>query len=182
VKAAVERTGRPAGIRFMAPNAMFEFLDGCAGLQRGNPADDVGDFLIVRRDGTPAYQLAVVVDDAAQSVSEVVRGNDLLSSTPRQLALIAALGLPKPSYWHVPLVTDATGQRLAKRAHALGLETLRARGADPRKIVAWVANSCGLDVGPSASASEVVRVFDITKLSASNVAIDDAETLRWLSG
>jgi glutamyl-tRNA synthetase len=182
LEAAREQTGRPAGLRFSPPDEWIEFLDGCHGSQRANPQREAGDFLILRRDGTPAYQLAVVVDDAAQGVTDVVRGDDLLPSTPRQIALIDALGLPRPRYWHVPLVTDPSGRRLAKRQHALGLQTMRAAGVEPERIVAWAANSCGLQVGTRASAAELVAEFEIEKLSKSNVRVDESEMLGWLPG
>ena len=95
---------------------------------------DFGDFIVWRKDDLPAYQLAVVVDDAAMGITEVVRGADLLSSTAQQLLLYGALGLTPPDFHHCPLVTDASGQRLAKRAGAHSLRALRAAGVDPATL------------------------------------------------
>ena len=103
----------------------------CSGVGAGR---DFGDFLIWRKDDVPAYQLAVVVDDAEQRITEVVRGADLLGSTFRQLLLYRALDLRAPEFRHVPLVRDLSGKRLAKRHDALSLRTLRAQGVTPEEI------------------------------------------------
>lgn len=95
---------------------------------------DFGDFVVWRRDDVPAYQLAVVVDDAAMQITEVVRGEDLLRSTARQILLQRALGLAQPAYYHCPLLKDDSGQRLAKRHDALSLRELRAQGKTPEKL------------------------------------------------
>jgi glutamyl-tRNA synthetase len=97
---------------------------------------DFGDILVWRRDGVPSYQLAVVVDDAAMQISEVVRGTDLLRSTARQILLQRALGVPMPEYYHCPLLTDAAGVRLAKRHDALSLRQLRGQGCAPAELLA----------------------------------------------
>lgn len=96
--------------------------------------DELSDFLIWRRDDVPAYQLAVVVDDAAMRISEVVRGADLLKSTARQLLLLRALGLEAPAYFHCPLLRDEHGIRLAKRHDSLSLRTMRNQGVDPESL------------------------------------------------
>ncbi len=153
--------GRPAGIRARVPDGTWHFNDGIFGAAEQDLAQDVGDFLIIRRDKTPAYQLAVVVDDARQGVTSVVRGCDLLDSTPRQLFLHRALGLSPPRYYHLPLVVDEKGERLAKRSKGLSLEELRARGVDAREIVAWVARTCGIDAVERVTAQEVTRSFAI---------------------
>mgnify|MGYP005845699959 FL=1 len=95
---------------------------------------DFGDFLVWRKDGVPAYELAVVVDDAAMQISEVVRGEDLLISTARQLLLYEALGLEAPDFYHTPLLCDTSGQRLAKRNRSLTLRELRAAGHLPEQL------------------------------------------------
>jgi glutamyl-tRNA synthetase len=105
------------------------------------------------------------VDDAAEGVTEVVRGDDLLPSTARQSLLQDALGLPHPQYGHVPLVTNSVGQRLAKREAALGLAELRARGVDPRRIVGWAASSTGLAAPELAHARDFVRAFSLGQIA-----------------
>jgi glutamyl-tRNA synthetase len=150
------------------------FHDEIAGAQTFDVGAEVGDFLIARRDGAPAYQLAVVVDDAAQSVTEVLRGDDLLPSTARQWLLQKALGLPHPRWAHVPLVVDASGRRLAKREADLGLAELRARGADPRAIVLWAARSCGLELNERVTPAEVAPDFNLARVPRSPVCVDTA--------
>jgi glutamyl-tRNA synthetase len=121
----------PAGVnwRFRVPaDEEITFDDGNLGMRRYVAGRDFGDFLVWRRDDVPAYQLAVVVDDAAMQITEVVRGADLLKSTARQLLLIRALGLPVPGYFHCELMRDASGQRLAKRHDALSIRRLRESG------------------------------------------------------
>jgi len=122
--------------RFRVPDGqVIAFLDRCCGEQRYVAGKDFGDFVVWRRDGTPAYQLAVVVDDIAMQITEVVRGADLLKSTARQLLIYAALGARPPDFYHCPLVRDADGRRLAKRHDALSLATLREAGMSPQDIL-----------------------------------------------
>ena len=97
-----------------------------------------------RADGIIAYQLAVVVDDALMHINQIVRGIDLLSSTPRQILLYEALGFPLPTFAHVPLMLGTTGRRLAKRAQSTGLAPLREAGLSPQHVVGQLAASCGL--------------------------------------
>jgi glutamyl-Q tRNA(Asp) synthetase len=145
------RNGLPAGrvaraIRFRAPDVVIAFDDAVAGHVEENVVSDTGDFVIRRADGVFAYQLAVVVDDAAQGVTQVVRGADLLSSTARQIALQRALGLPTPSYAHLPLVTNANGTKLGKRDGALPLPSL-----DEHRVaetLSFALRVLGVDVVP----------------------------------
>jgi len=121
--------------RFRVPDGeRIEFVDRRLGPQSFGAGKDFGDFVVWRRDDVPAYQLAVVVDDAAMQITEVVRGEDLLRSTARQILLQRALGLPTPHYYHSELVTDADGVRLAKRTDALSLRTLRGQGCVPEEV------------------------------------------------
>jgi glutamyl-tRNA synthetase len=121
--------------RFRVPDgATVSFTDGHFGPQEFVAGRDFGDFVVWRHDDVPAYQLAVVVDDAAMQITEVVRGADLLKSTARQLLLFRALDLPPPMFYHCPLMTDATGVRLAKRHDALSLRSLRESGATPEEL------------------------------------------------
>lgn len=121
--------------RFLVPDGqVISFNDGHFGPQRFVAGKDFGDFVVWRQDGIPAYQLAVVVDDAAMQITEVVRGADLLLSSARQILLYRALDLPPPAFYHCPLMLDENGQRLAKRHDALSLRTLRSRNASPQDL------------------------------------------------
>jgi glutamyl/glutaminyl-tRNA synthetase len=136
--ADTSRYEAPAGVnwRFRVPDdETIEFDDLCQGTQSYVAGRDFGDFVVWRRDDVPAYQLAVVADDAAMQITEVVRGADLLKSTARQLLLIRALGLPVPAYYHCDLVRDESGTRLAKRHDALSLRTLREQGRTPEQVL-----------------------------------------------
>ena len=127
----------PAGVnwRFRVLNGeALQFFDQFAGPQRVVAGLAFGDFVIWRKDDVPAYQLAVVIDDAAMQITEVVRGADLLRSTFRQLLLFRALGFSPPQFCHLPLVIDSSGNRLAKRDDARSLRTLRAEGLTPDEI------------------------------------------------
>lgn len=139
----------PAGVnwRFRVPDGeIVTFADGHFGRRSYTAGKDFGDFVVWRRDDVPSYQIAVVVDDAAMRITEVVRGADLLKSTARQILLQRALGLPRPAYYHCELLRDASGQRLAKRHEALSLRALRARGADPAELRrGWAPASRNVD-------------------------------------
>ncbi len=123
--------------RFRVPDdVIVSFVDGWGGKQPATAGRDFGDFIVWRKDDTPSYQLATVVDDAELGVTEVVRGADLIKSTFRQLLLFRALGWPAPAFYHAPLLLDDNGHRLAKRHDALALRTLRERGMEPQEILA----------------------------------------------
>ena len=125
--AKARETGRSPALRIRVPDRETAFTDGHMGRYEENLARDCGDFLLRRSDGMFAYQLAVVVDDAAMGVTEVVRGADLLDSTPRQLLLYTLLGWEAPSFYHLPLLLAPDGRRLSKRNADAGLEVLRGR-------------------------------------------------------
>ena len=128
----------PAGVnwRFRLPGGeAISFSDLHMGQRSYVAGSDFGDFLVWRRDDVPSYQLAVVADDAAMEITEVVRGADLLKSTARQLLLLRALALPTPDYFHCELLRDQTGMRLSKRHDALSLRQLRASGMSPEAVV-----------------------------------------------
>jgi len=134
----------PAGVnwRFRVPDGdEVEFTDLSLGRQRYIAGRDFGDFLVWRRDDVPAYQLAVVVDDAAMRITEVVRGADLLKSTARQLLLIRALEYAVPEYFHCELVRDSAGMRLAKRHNALSIRSLRAAGIPAENVITMAGES-----------------------------------------
>lgn len=130
----------PAGInwRFRVPEGeIISFDDGHFGPQSLTVGRDFGDFVVWRRDDVPAYQLAVVVDDAAMRITEVVRGADLLKSTARQILLAQALGVSSPAWYHCDLLLDQAGQRLAKRHDALSLRALREQGKQPEELTRY---------------------------------------------
>lgn len=141
------RTGRAPALRLWVPKEEITFTDGHMGEYREWLLADCGDFLLRRSDGIFAYQLAVVVDDAAMGVTEVVRGADLLASTPRQLLLYRLLGLEAPAFYHFPLLLGSDGQRLSKRNADAGLDTLGERYTAP-EILGKLAYLAGFN--PSA--------------------------------
>jgi glutamyl-tRNA synthetase len=158
---AARRRERPAALRLRAPAEPITVEDGLAGSYTAVP-DDV---VLRRNDGVPAYNLAVVVDDAAQGVTTVVRGDDLLGSTPRQILLQRLLGLPTPTYVHVPLVVGTDGERLAKRHGAVTLEDLA--GVPVERIVGALAASLGLvPEGTAVTAGELLDDFDLARVAA----------------
>jgi glutamyl-tRNA synthetase len=136
VESALE-WAEPAGVnwRFRVPDGeTIVFRDGRCGEVARVAGRDFGDFVVWRRDDVPAYELAVVADDIAMGITEVVRGEDLLTSTARQLLLYRALGAEPPAFYHCPLVRDASGRRLAKRDAALGIRALREAGRTPDEV------------------------------------------------
>ena len=150
---------KPAALRWRVPDKTICFTDGwtkqtlCQYLP-----EEVGDFVLRRNDSVYAYHLAVVVDDALMNVTDIVRGADLLSSTPRQIALQRALNLPTPTYFHVPLMTDFRGERLAKRGGAPSLKAMRERGVSAERILADLAHSLGWPVPGEVTAAELLSV------------------------
>jgi glutamyl-tRNA synthetase len=156
-RAELERGGRPPAWRLNAGGEAVSFDDRL----RGRVERAVDDFVVWRGDGTPAYNLAVVVDDAEQGIGEVVRGDDLLDTTPRQLLLARLLGLQPPRHAHVPLVLGPDGRRLAKRHGAVTLGDRLGLGEDVELVVGWMATSLGLaPVGARRSAAELLDAFD----------------------
>jgi glutamyl-tRNA synthetase len=153
-RAEREAAGRPPALRVRSENVRAGFEDRLL----GRFEEEVDDFVVRRNDGTPAYQLAVVVDDTAQGIGEVVRGADLVDSTPRQVLLARLLRLPDPRYAHVPLVLGPDGQRLAKRHGAV---TLSDRGEGPDEVRTWMAISLGLaEDGETPTPDELLARFD----------------------
>ncbi len=133
-----ERAAAPGGVawRFRVPDGrVIEFQDGLQGPVRRTAGVDFGDFVVWRRDDLAAYELAVVADDHAMEIAEVVRGADLLTSTARQILIYEALGWQPPAFCHAPLVCDAAGRRLAKRTAGLAIRDLRAAGWSPAKVL-----------------------------------------------
>jgi glutamyl-tRNA synthetase len=161
-------TGRPAALRFRADGATASFVDAIAGPTSG-PAEDV---VLRRNDGAPAYNLAVVVDDARQAVEQVVRGDGQLANTPSPVVLAQRLALPVPSYAHVPLVLAPNGQRLAKRDGAVTLGDQAAAGRPATSVLSVLAASLGLaEPEERVSARDLVDRFDASHLPRSPWAV-----------
>lgn len=182
---AAQREQRAAvkhpSLRFRMPSRPVSFTDEAAGPMT-YPAGAGGDFVVQRADGIVSYQLAVVVDDAAMGITDVVRGADLLDSTPRQLLLFDTLGLPAPRYAHVPLLMGPDGKRLAKRHGASSLRALREAGVPAELVVGAIASISGLHDRPEPiAARELVPAFRIANVPKSPVTVTD-EWLRALSG
>jgi len=156
-RAERRRGGRRPALRLRTDGQRIQFDDRVHGTVSGV----VDDVVLRRNDGVPAYNLAVVVDDASQGVNEVVRGDDLLSSTPRQIHLQELLGYTRPTYVHVPLVVDDDGERVAKRREApLTLIDLAAGGVGPGDVVAWIASSLGHAARPGITLRDLVSGFE----------------------
>lgn len=156
---------RPFAWRFRSQDRVRQFVDGAAGPQACNVAKELGDFVVYKSDGSPAYQLAVVVDDHAMGVTEVLRGDDLLPSAFRQMELYDAFGWTLPSFAHVPLVVGPDGRRLAKRHGDTRIASLRQQGVTPETLVGFLAWTCGLRESTAPlRASELIAGFDLAKL------------------
>lgn len=163
--------GREPAIRFAVPQGAagcIEWSDSVHGPQLCDVTTQLGDFVIAKADGTAAYQLAVVVDDAATGVTHVVRGDDLINSTPRQVLLYRSLGLADciPDYYHVPLVVGPDGRRLAKRHGDTRLAFYREHGVPAGRVVSMLAQWCGMNIAANdnLTAMQLIGRFDPHKL------------------
>ncbi len=164
-----------AALRFRMPEGEVAWDDLLLGPQRDDPASLTGDPLLFRRDGVFAYHLAVIVDDGDQGVTEIVRGSDLRGVSATQIRLQEALGFPRPTYAHLGLVTAQDGSRLGKRAGALGLDALRARGVSPEEITGWLGFSLGcLDAPEPCRAEDLIPRFDWARVPKSEVRVPEA--------
>ncbi|HYF92614.1 MAG TPA: tRNA glutamyl-Q(34) synthetase GluQRS [Symbiobacteriaceae bacterium] len=165
--------GKPPSLRFAMPDAPVCFHDGLAGSQT-TEAGAGGDFVVRRADGIIGYQLAVVVDDAAMAITHVLRGWDLLDSTPRQICLYRALGLPVPRFAHVPLLYGPDGQRLSKRHGSVTIAGMREAGAAPARVVGYLAFLSGLLERPEpVAAAELAGAFDLGRVPTTPVVVSD---------
>ena len=184
VYAGTCRGGLPPGraaraVRFRVGDGTIVFEDRVRGRVEEEVARAVGDFVVKRADGPFAYQLAVVVDDAAQGVTEVVRGGDLLSSTARQIALQRALGLPTPAYAHLPLVLGADGTKLGKRDGALPLETLDERRVlETLSLALALLGQQGVEGSPREMLHAAARGFDPRRIPTDPVRFDPVWSVR----
>lgn len=160
-------------LRLRVPDCTYEFHDRLVGRQTQNVAREVGDFVLKRADGFWAYQLAVVVDDAGQGISHVVRGADLIDSTARQICLQTLLGLPTPAYLHVPVVTNADGEKLSKQTGALAFD----RGDNDILHEALIPAAQFLALYPPASFSNIEEFWQWATLAWKN-KLDNTTILR----
>ena len=168
---ALSRTRRPAW-RVKVGEESITFRDLLCGEYKEELKTDCGDFILRRSDGVYAYQLAVVVDDAAMGVNQVVRGSDLLSSTPRQIYLQRLLGLPQPEYGHVPLLLSADGRRLAKRDRDQELGELQSRYTAP-ELLGRLAHLAGLTPEPAPiTAQQLIPLFSWEKLPREDLKVE----------
>lgn len=166
--------------RFVCPAGAVTIDDEFAGPTRVDPSGEVGDFVVWTKRGAPSYQLAVVVDDARQGVTDIVRGDDLLASAARQVLLARALGIGAlPRYWHIPLVRGPDGRRLAKRHGDTRLDTYRQRGVAPERVIALLARWSGLDGGDAMSAAEFAEAFRLDRMPVNDVTFTPEDD-RWL--
>ncbi len=173
------RSGRPVALRLDAGARRVGFVDRL----HGSVESMVDDFVLWRADDTPAYNLAVVVDDAEQGVGEVVRGDDLLGSTPRQLLLYELLRCAAPAHAHVPLVLGADGRRLAKRHGSVTLDQRLARGESVATVVGWMAASLGLaPAGAQLRARDLIADFELRRLRRTATTLEPAEPLGLKGG
>ena len=153
-------SGLDAAVRFQVHGRPVAFEDRIYGTVTERVDETVGDFVLKRRDGLYAYQLAVVVDDLLMGIGEVVRGEDLLASTARQIQLTEALGGTPPAYAHLPLVVDAAGEKLSKRHASLDLHALREAGVEPEQLAGYLGYSLGLLPEPArCAAADLVAGF-----------------------
>ena len=180
--AAFEREGRPFAVRFAMPGTDITVWD----LIRGEttfPASDLRDFVIMRSNGIPTYLLAAAVDDVRMKMTHVIRGEDLMPSTPRQLEVMRALGAEPPAYAHLPLIVGPGGQKLSKRFHAVSVERFREEGFLPEALVNYMALlGWSRDAETTfLSREELIEAFDVTRVSR-NPAVFDLAKLEWMNG
>ena len=163
--------GKPAATRLIVPDSDISFVDGHYGAQSVNLAHHVGDFIIRRKDGAWAYQLAVVIDDALMGVTEVVRGCDLLLSSPQQMYVAQLLGFTSPQFIHLPLLCNAQGQRLSKRDGGLDMASLR-QSYTASEIIGKLAQIAGLQSTPDpVTPEDLLASFSWEKVPKTNLFI-----------
>jgi glutamyl-tRNA synthetase len=169
---AVKAQTKQPSLRFRMPDEPTAFTDLVQGAQ-SFPGGAGGDFVIKRADGIWGYQLAVVVDDGLMGITDVLRGADLLDSTPRQIRLFEALELPVPRFAHVPLLLGPDGARLAKRHGAVSVASMRAAGTAPERVIGYLGFLSGLLERPEpVTAAELIPLFDLAKVGKEPVQVD----------
>jgi len=180
VEEAQSVSGKPPAIRFNVTQKVVSFLDCFAGPQRFEMAA-LGDFVIAKADGTPAYQLAVVLDDATMGVKYVIRGDDLIDSTPRQLLLYRAFGIAEkiPAYFHLPLVVGEDGRRLAKRHGDTRLSHYRETGVSSNRVLAYLARTMGIEADDSITIDELRSQFWLDRVPQQQIVFTPTDG-AWL--
>ncbi len=178
-------SGRPPAIRFRVPDRKIRWTDRFAGEIKYDPARQLGDFVISKTIDQAAYQLAVVIDDAGMGITDIVRGDDLLDSTPRQLLLYNGLGLQSkiPSYWHFPLVIGSDGRRLAKRHGDTRLAHFREMGVPAERILALMGQWLGIDrTGGAISLRELQQAFRLESVPRAAITLTASDEAFLLDG
>jgi glutamyl-tRNA synthetase len=175
-----ERGGCQLAWRLIVPDGVTSFVDQFAGPHEHNVQATSGDFLVATKDGLPSYQLAVVADDSLQGIDRIVRGDDLLASTHRQLLLQQRLGLsPPPEYFHLPLVVGADGRRLAKRHGDTRVAHYRQLGVPAERLIGLMAEWCGVAPRGAKTATTFAEQFDLSKLPREPIVFTPADD-AWL--
>lgn len=175
-----ERLGEGFALRLRVPPGETSFTDEFAGPHEHNIDATTGDFLVATKEGLPSYQLAVVIDDARQQIDRIVRGDDLLGSTHRQLLLQQRLGLEAPhEYWHLPLVVGPDGRRLAKRHGDSRISHYRGLGVAPERVIGLLAEWCGLGPRRAMAAEQFIGEFELKRLSHEPIVLASADD-AWL--
>ncbi|MFL5319751.1 MAG: tRNA glutamyl-Q(34) synthetase GluQRS [Myxococcaceae bacterium] len=171
----VERTDRKPALRFIPSGGVTAFEDLIHGRYEQDVEQLVGDFVVRKNDGIASYQLAVVVDDSDSGITHVLRGDDLLASTPRQLQLYEALGRVAPRFAHVPLLLGEDGKRMAKREGASAIAELRERGVPAERVIGVMAKWSGLGDGQPVSARELARGFSLQNVRREPTVVSERE-------
>lgn len=172
---AARHPNRQSALRLAVEPGQIAFEDEILGPRAFDLSATCGDFVLRRADGLFAYQLATAVDDGLMGITHVLRGDDLVSSTPRQIALLRLLGLKVPRYAHVPLLLDGGGEKLSKRLGSATISALRARGVRPERVVAALARSAGLTERRAIEAGELVDGFALDRIDRRARAIDPVD-------
>ena len=173
---------RPPSLRFRVDRGETGFTDRVAGFIAQDVLSQVGHFVVQRGDGVASYQLVVVVDDAESGVTEVLRGDDLLDSTPRQIQLYRALGLTPPQYSHVPLLVGTDGKRLAKREGAFAVTELREAGVPAERVIGLLAQWSGLGDGAPIAIEQLIPRFSLDGIPREPVQTSELEIREALIG
>ncbi|MEM8875974.1 MAG: glutamate--tRNA ligase family protein [Planctomycetota bacterium] len=170
----LDPTGPVPTLRFAIPNDPITFVDALLGRRTFEPRAELGDFIVRTREGLPSYQLACVIDDHDALINHVVRGDDLLASTGRQLALHRALDLTPPTYTHLSLVIGADGRKLAKRHGDTRIAAYREAGVSSQRLLGVLARWLGIDVGEETTPGELLEHFELARVPTVPIVYDAA--------